>query len=90
VLPSLARISRATPRASAVIREPDSSVPIAAADAIATIAAETIAGAAADPIVVAAAPAAVLDSNVGQVAARSVITAVTPDRRAVLSSSPKC
>ncbi len=39
---------------------------------------------------VAAVPAEVLDSNAVQVEASTVITAATRDRRAVLSSFPKC
>jgi len=61
------------------------------ADGIAIIAAETIEEAvAAGQIVEAAVPAEVLDSNAAQAEASTVITAATPDRRAVLSSFPKC
>ena len=61
------------------------------ADGIAIIAAETIVAAVvAGQIGVAAVPAEVLDSNAVQVEASTVITAATPDRRAVLSSFPKC
>jgi hypothetical protein len=86
---SLAQISRATPRASAAILALDSSGLTAAADAIAITAAETIAVAVAGPIAVAAVPAVVLASNAAQVV-DPVITAATPDRRAVLNSFPKC
>jgi len=63
----------------------------AAADAIATIAAETIVAAVvAGQITEAAVPAEVLDSNAVPAEASTVITAATPDRRAVLNSFPKC
>jgi hypothetical protein len=62
-------------------------------DAIATIAAETIVAATialeVDPTSVVAVPAAALDSNAAP-ADRIVTTAVIPDLRAVLSSSPRC
>jgi hypothetical protein len=63
----------------------------AAADGIAIIAAETIVAAVvAGQIAEAAVPAEVLDSNGAPAAASIVIMAATPDRRAVLSSFPKC
>jgi hypothetical protein len=88
VLPNLAQISRVTPLASAAIHAPDSSGPIAAVDAIATIAAETIAEAAADPTVVAVVPAVPPDSNAVQ--AEAHVTTGTPGLHAVLNSFPKC
>jgi hypothetical protein len=61
------------------------------ADAIAIIAAETIVAAVvAGQIVEAAVPAEVLDLNAVRAEASTVITVATPDRRAVLSSFPKC
>ena len=100
MLPSLARISRAIPRALAAILGPVSSGLTAVADAIATTAAAITEAAiteaailvvAVDPIIaVGAVPAAVLGSNAAAQVAHIVITAPTPDLHGVLSSFPKC
>src|SRR5258708_25718623 len=86
-LPSLDRIFRAIPRASAAIHAPASSGLTAAADAIATTAAATIAEAAADQTAAADVLAAVLDSNALQ--AVRIVTAAPPDLPAAPAPFPK-